>query len=75
MTQALASVAFSAFGKPAGAPELNEGRQAAQQLLAGFDEYFDDAVKPSQVTADSWVYAKTISELQIHSLDLAGHQR
>lgn len=65
---ALVQIMGAAYGKPAGAPELASGQKAAQQLNDHFADYFSDAVKPAQATADQWAGAKKTVEIQMHSV-------
>lgn len=63
---ALMSVMGAAYGKPAGDPAIAPGEKAASQLADHFSEYFDDAVKPADMTPEQWNGAKKTSEMQIH---------
>lgn len=63
--EALLKVLGGAYGKTDPAV-LAAGLKAGQQLEDHFNDYFSDAVKPAQATADQWATAKKGSELQVH---------
>jgi len=62
---ALMSVMGGAYGKTDPAV-LAAGQKAGKQLEDHFKDYFDDSVKPAQVTADQWAAARKLSETQVH---------
>jgi hypothetical protein len=45
---------------------LAAGQKAGLELENHFKDYFDDSVKPAQVTADQWAAARKTSEMQVH---------
>ncbi|HVY92973.1 MAG TPA: hypothetical protein VHA14_09500 [Bryobacteraceae bacterium] len=45
---------------------LAAGQKAGQDLEAHFKEYFDDSVKPANITADQWATARKGTESQVH---------
>ncbi|HEY4085235.1 MAG TPA: hypothetical protein VGM43_04815 [Bryobacteraceae bacterium] len=47
-------------------PLLAAGQKAGQDLETHFAEYFDDANKPADVTADQWTTARKGTETQVH---------
>ena len=65
---ALVTIMGSAYGKPAGAPELATGQKAGQQLADHLDEFFDPSVKPTQATDAVWAGAKKTTNMQIHTV-------
>ncbi len=67
--QTLMTVLFAAYGKSAANEEaLRAGRQAALELLDDFEGYFNDSVRPDNVTPAAWAQVRRASELQIHTL-------
>jgi hypothetical protein len=45
---------------------LAAGQKAGQDLEANFKQYFDDSVKPANITAEQWAKARTGTETQVH---------
>jgi hypothetical protein len=70
-TQTLTALITAAFGKPDGA-ELQAGTKAAQQLIRGLGDYFNDSLRSlpqfAQMSAAEWAKARTTSEMEAHAL-------
>jgi hypothetical protein len=70
-TQTLTAIITAAFGKPDGF-ELQAGTKAAQQLIRGLGDYFNDSLRSlpqlAQMSAADWAKARTTSEMQAHAL-------
>ncbi len=70
-TQTLTALITAAFGKPDGA-ELQAGTKAAQQLIRGLGDYFNDSLRSlpqlAQTSATDWAKIRTTSEMQAHAL-------
>jgi hypothetical protein len=70
-TQTLTALITAAFGKPDGA-ELLAGTKAAQQLIRGLGDYFNDSLRSlpqlAQTSAADWAKMGTTSEMQAHAL-------
>jgi hypothetical protein len=69
--QTLTALITAAFGKPDGF-ELQAGTKAAQQLIRGLGDYFNDSLRSlpqlAQMSAPAWAKARTTSEMQAHAL-------
>ena len=74
--QALIGIMGAAYGKTDPAA-LAAGQKAGQQLESGFKDYFDDSVKPANVTAEQWAGARKSTETQVHMVlaYIAGAQK
>jgi hypothetical protein len=70
-TKTLTALITAAFGKPDGA-ELQAGTKAAQQLIRGIGDYFNDSLRSlpqlAQVSAAEWEKLRATSEMQAHAL-------
>ena len=70
-TQTLTALITAAFGKPDGA-ELQAGTKAAQQLIRGLGDYFNDSLRSlpqlAQTSPAGWTKMRTTSEMQAHAL-------
>ena len=70
-TQTLTALITAAFGKPDGA-DLQAGTKAAQQLIRGLGDYFNDSLRSlpplAQTSAAEWTKMRTTSEMQAHAL-------
>jgi hypothetical protein len=56
---------------------LAAGQKAGQELETNFKEYFDDAVKPPNITTAQWAAARKATETQVHLIMayIAGAQK
>lgn len=61
-------MATKALAPNAPAGDLATGQKAAQNLVDNIDQYFADANKPAQVSADQWKQAKTQVEITAHTV-------
>ena len=70
-TKTLTALITAAFGKPDGA-ELQAGTKAAQQLIRGLGDYFNDSLRSlpqlAQMSAADWAKIRDTSEMQAHAL-------